>query len=360
MIAPTRSTSPYANFTSAVDLHAARIDPRSVQFERDRDGAPCARTRRDDGAQIVFRASPEDPTRWAAVDPGTDGSLRLARTLDTSVGSLLASHLDHIDRTVVIAYRPSRRIVVAVHGRRDGHARTFYVKGLRRSAARRLAGPIEALEGTSASTHLALPIDSRPDLGAFLFEDAAGHSLHDAGRRRVETQTGGVVALLDSFTLHRDDTLPLRTWEDERRSALTLLARAIEHVTAVDRLIDLVGALDAPEDDGDLALVHGDLHDKQIRLGSMQVIDCDTVGRGSPWIDRVNLLEHVDLRVRQGLWSEAWASPWRKALAVPSTPTTTSLRTLVRARLTAVYALRPAWSAVAAELLSLTLDRRSP
>lgn len=351
----THNALPFASFPVASELVAAGLEPRSVQFERDREGRPCARVRATDGSQRVLRLDADDSDRWTEVDPSCDEDLPLARELETAVRSWIGDATARID---VVAYRPGRRIVVGV----ATGERTFYVKGLRRSHARRLAAVVETLRRLDVAPHLALPVESDVRRGAFLFEEAVGPSLHQAGRDGAAFDPRGIVHMLDRFAAvpaEMVSDLPERTWHDERRSTLTLLERGRDVVPEVDRLTDVIAALDPPDEEDPVSLVHGDLHDKQIRLGSMRLIDFDTVACGSRWIDRVNLLEHVDLRVRQGLWSQSWATPWRHALAVPSTPCTRSLRTLVRARLAGVYALRPAWRTVSEELVSLVLERRS-
>lgn len=110
-----------------------------------------------------------------------------------------------------------------------------------------------------------------------------------------------------------------------------------------------------------LVLAHRDLHDKQIffTAGSARVglLDFDTLAWAEPALDLANLAVHADLRERQGLWSPDHAAVVRSAvlgcaaaLGVPDT----RLRAYARAstvRLACVYAYRPPWQRLAADLL---------
>ena len=104
-------------------------------------------------------------------------------------------------------------------------------------------------------------------------------------------------------------------------------------------------------------LLHRDLHDKQVLIADGAhrpgLLDLDTAAWGEPALDVANLLAHLDLRVRQDL-----LTPWRAGAAreafVGALAHDRQTRDRVEAylvaarlRLSAVYALRPRWQAMA-------------
>lgn len=148
---------------------------------------------------------------------------------------------------------------------------------------------------------------------------------HDLGAE-VDTVRG----LVDLARLHR--ALAPRLLEALERDA----ARAASTVVAAGPV-------------GERALLHRDLHDKQLLVDGSRVgmLDVDTLGLGDPALDLGNLLAHLDLRVEQG-WTrgevardveagvlEGYA-PGARTLAAAA-----GYRALTRARLRALYAFRP-------------------
>lgn len=104
-------------------------------------------------------------------------------------------------------------------------------------------------------------------------------------------------------------------------------------------------------------LLHRDLHDKQVLIADGAhrpgLLDLDTAAWGEPALDVANLLAHLDLRVRQDL-----LTPWRAGAAreafvgalAPDRQTRDRVEAYLvaaRLRLSAVYALRPRWQAMA-------------
>lgn len=104
---------------------------------------------------------------------------------------------------------------------------------------------------------------------------------------------------------------------------------------------------------GARALLHRDLHDKQLLVAghgegtSVGMLDVDTLGTGDPALDLGNLLAHLDLRVRQGWVSVEVAAGVEDALLDGYGPdartraAAAGYRALTRARLRALYAFRP-------------------
>jgi aminoglycoside phosphotransferase len=143
------------------------------------------------------------------------------------------------------------------------------------------------------------------------------------------------------------DWLERLAWHDSRTAA-----RVRERARHV--LGDLA-ALPA----GRPALIHRDLHDKQILLGdggAVGLIDLDTLTLGDPAIDLANLAAHFDLRARQAGADLATAAAQREALLAGYGASAAQRRRVevyeraARLRLACVYAFRPRWAAVAAAL----------
>lgn len=105
------------------------------------------------------------------------------------------------------------------------------------------------------------------------------------------------------------------------------------------------------------ALLHRDLHDKQVLVeaGEVGLLDVDGLALGDPALDLGNLLAHLDLRVAQGWTTSSAAVAVEEALLEGYAPAGGLLRAaagyreLTGARLRALYAFRPgdapfAWS----------------
>jgi aminoglycoside phosphotransferase (APT) family kinase protein len=143
------------------------------------------------------------------------------------------------------------------------------------------------------------------------------------------------------------DWLERLTWHDSRTAS-----RIRER--ARDVLADLAALAAARP-----ALIHRDLHDKQILLGddgAVALIDLDTLTLGDPAIDLANLAAHFDLRARQAGADRATAAPQREALLAGYGASAAERRRVevyeraARLRLACVYAFRPRWATVAAAL----------
>lgn len=97
------------------------------------------------------------------------------------------------------------------------------------------------------------------------------------------------------------------------------------------------------------ALLHRDLHDKQLLVDGEEVgiLDLDLTAVGEPALDLANLLVHLELRGHQGLVPLSWVRPLAEALVdgyAPGAATRAGLAlhaSLCRLRLAAVYAFRP-------------------
>lgn len=108
------------------------------------------------------------------------------------------------------------------------------------------------------------------------------------------------------------------------------------------------------------ALLHRDLHDKQIVLGPAgpALLDLDLLAAGDPALDLANLAVHLELRARQGLIPPATVGETVAALlegyrpAAATRAAATGYLLATRIRLAAVYSFRPAATAAATRLLT--------
>ena len=118
-----------------------------------------------------------------------------------------------------------------------------------------------------------------------------------------------------------------------------------------------LAALAPTPDSGRRAVVHRDLHDKQVFVADhMTLLDLDQVSLGDPALDLGNLLAHLRLRSLQGRLV-ASCTTYRSALLGGYGTMADRFGDAVRAwealalfRLAAVYALRPRWSHLGREL----------
>lgn len=254
------------------------------------------------------------------------------------------------------AHRPERRAVVEVDGgsRFVKIVRPDRVRALVQTMARRFDGVptprvLEVEERTGSVTTAALPGDT---LHALLTGDADAlpGTMHEigatlgrlhAGPTRAGVAVHGPAAEL--AVVDRWIGLAARFGGDMQA------ARA-----ARSRLPELLVARRRQ------ALLHRDLHDKQIVLGpdGPALLDLDLLAVGDPALDLANLAVHLELRSRQGLLPMAAAGEAVAALLEGYRPgaatraAATGYLLATRVRLAAVYSFRPAAGAAAARLLT--------
>src|SRR5699024_3731896 len=117
-------------------------------------------------------------------------------------------------------------------------------------------------------------------------------------------------------------------------------------------------------DPADPALVHRDLHDKQVLWqpdAPPGLLDVDTATLGDPALDVANLRAHAPWRELQGLWSAEQSAVVREeidrtALRLGIPPDAlAAYESGTTARLACVYAFRPRWR-TAARTLATTLE----
>lgn len=121
----------------------------------------------------------------------------------------------------------------------------------------------------------------------------------------------------------------------------------------------------APDGAVRTGLLHRDLHDQQVLISPNQqrpgLLDLDTAAWGEPALDVANVLAHLDLRVRQDLLTQWRAAAAREAFLGALAPDgatrsrVDAYQVAARLRLSAVYALRPRWRAMAVDLFTEVL-----
>lgn len=370
---------------------------RSVEAERlDVDDAGCAsltllahvrdpRRGRVGTRPILVRAG-SSPDR-AGVDGlvGTQGDLtfwlspadpRLTDLAERLAPSRLAPWLAAAGVRLPGAWTPALRVDVLAHrfGRRAmarvdtcGSPR---VVGLKFSARPDAAGRL-AVEALSAASAVRTPRLLFADGPRRLFAWMRGTSLHASGDRVTPDALEAVGRTVAALAIPPPAALPVHDVTAELENARRLARRAA--VVDADLAGRIEAALDAripsaAEFNGPFVLTHRDLHDKQVILarGRPGILDWDLAASAPRGLDAGNFLAHLTLRVLQGRLAPARAAAWRDAFLQGWTAArpfpATALRFwegLALVRLAAVYALRPPWFPIAAELLAASDIRRS-
>ncbi|HEX7353042.1 phosphotransferase [Brachybacterium sp.] len=398
--APSTAAAPAAA-TPAVEAGAAGSQAPLVpaQVAHEQRWLMVRRAWADDGRGLPLEL--EDP----AAGPGS-ARLRAAR-LDAASGQVtvhpagtdprlpglarvLAAHPD----AALVSHRPGKRAVVRTR-EEDGTVR--FVKIVRPGRTDRL------LQATARAAEFTGPFRTAQVVAAdedtVTFTEMAGHLLHDglpvedgtwrrAWRETLEAwsaavsrsrarsgagDTGGAASTGDAGgpepSAHGAES-PLHdaAAEAEVLSAWAERADAVDPegtrtrrraVVAATRGLARLGPLESP------ALLHRDLHDKQIlwRPGEPPaLLDVDTAALGDPALDAANLRAHATWRALQGLWSEEQADVVREEIDRVAARSGIDPEALAAyesgtiARLACVYAFRPRWRR-AARALAATLDR---
>ncbi|HEV2809673.1 MAG TPA: phosphotransferase [Acidimicrobiales bacterium] len=268
----------------------------------------------------------------------------------------------------LVVHRPERRAVV----RRTRSGTTTYVKMVR---------PGRALPGSAGLPGVRVPVvlAAAPHRGMVEHAELAGRPLHhllgDAGfgSGRTDTVARAFGAVGRAVRALHDSTppggLPIHHPDGEVDITARWVDQALAHgvldpldrVRAADALDSLGTALGSLEPPPTLALVHRDLHDKQIVVADEDdagLLDLDTLAVGDPAIDVANLLVHLELRLMQGHCRREVAGVAGDAFLAGYGPDRDVVARIdayaaaTRLRLVCVYAFRPCWRHLAANLLS--------
>lgn len=292
------------------------------------------------------------PARAVAVSAETPGARQFGRVVLQPGGAdrRLRSVADLARRPdrILVSHRPERRAVLA---HRDAAGVTAYTKVVRR---RRQADLVESTRWAAA-----LPFRT-PDLisfdhstGAVTTSALPGELLHDLlpGPRAEQACRAAGRMLAELHQVPVPDTAPqhdpmaelavIRRWHGLAETYGAVLAEAPESVDVTE----ITSGLDGPTR---RSWIHRDLHDKQVLVdaaGDVGIIDFDLRAAGDPALDLANLLEHLELRERQGMVPDS--SPWCAAVLEGYQPTADVVdrlpfyRATTRLRLASVYAFRP-------------------
>lgn len=201
----------------------------------------------------------------------------------------LAAALD--EGATLVGYRVGRRAVL-----RSGDR---WTKVVRPGRAAELAARHD-FAFTAVALPTPEPIAITSD-GRVVFTTVPGRALHEVIRREPASVSAWLPAVAAGLaTLHHSDRFaPNRTPDTPERS-LRIVERGEPEVLAT-----FVAAAEdlPPREGGTPAMVHGDLHDKNIlvadRHSSVGLIDLDGVGWGVAEDDVANLAVHLELRALQ-------------------------------------------------------------
>lgn len=274
---------------------------------------------------------------------------------------------------VVVSHRPSKRAVVrSADGRR-------FVKLVKRGKAAAIKDGMARAASFSGPYRTPAVLSSTPS--SVTFSALEGHSMHeahlfsDAQWRAAWTQicaawvtalrrppaAGGASAEAHSL-IHRAaaEIGVLRHWH---QSTLPWLEDAEQTAHSLERLAGILAGL--PEEQ--LRPAHRDLHDKQLVWSADTgpgLLDADTACLADPALDLGNLRAHAYLRRLQGVWSDSAAETVtccvdeaaRSIGAETSTVAVYEQSALLR--LGMVYAVRPQYAGLAAQLRQLVRAQR--
>lgn len=265
----------------------------------------------------------------------------------------------------LVVHRPGRRAVV--RARVDGDV--VFTKVTRARTARRLVAvagqlrrraPVVELTGAQVSSGVTI---WRRAPGERLLDLLAGPQACDAAAaagRAVRALHGACASGLPTRE-------PDREWSDVERWARFVGRVAPSLMTLVEPGPSAGPQTPPASRHHHTAAIHGDLHEKQVMIegGRATLIDIDGAAAGDPAVDVGNLLAHLQLRARQGLISDDTATRAAAAFLAAYGPTTELLEraaaysrtTLLR--LACVYAVRPRWRGIVADLADMGRGSRA-
>lgn len=302
--------------------------------------APAGAVATVDGAGIVLQ--------WGGADRRLPG---LARVLDGP-------------GTTLVVHRPERRAVV----RREAPAATTYLKMVRPGRLPAVVGSVEGL-GTPAV------VDHDPATGTIEHAALPGTSLHEMLDDPAFPEADVVAAFAATGAAVRrlhGAVPPVAARSHDAAAEAGVAARWAEHAL-VHRVLapveaervraqaaEVASLLRRHPAPGPGALIHRDLHDKQVLVtatGDVGILDLDTLARGDAALDVANLVVHLELRALQGHCGPGLARAAADAFFDGYRPDRGLRERLAayaaasRLRLACVYAFRPRWSRLGGRLL---------
>lgn len=228
--------------------------------------------------------------RWGALDPNTGTAVTVEPADDPDLPALPAS----LAAGPLIGYRVGRRAVIATG--------SSYLKVVRPKRLDALVSVHQWFNESFATADTPSVLRTDPD-GAVELDTVAGTALHQL--LRSNTPEPVLFAAIDDIAatvaaLHSAPVpghLPTRA-TDETERWLDTIARvdpdAARTFAPVASRLPILPV-------GELAVTHGDLHDKNVfhRRGRVGLIDLDSVGLGTAEGDVANLAVHLQLRALQ-------------------------------------------------------------
>ena len=319
----------------------------------------------EDAAGSQLRAARLNPATGevSVFEAGTDPRLpALARVLAEDPGSEIVSH------------RPGKRAVVRTS---DPQGRTRYVKIVRRGRTEKLLAAIARTDSFDGPFRTAPVLAS--DEETVTFAELPGHLLHDGLPTEDGTWQRAWRATLDAWTdaVETSRTRPLPPGVHGPVEEAELLEDWCERADVVDpagaqirgRAVEAaLSELSRLSDVERPALIHRDLHDKQILWlegHPPALLDVDTATTGDPALDAANLRAHATWRELQGIWSADQAAVMREEVDRAAGRAGIEPQVLAAyesgtiARLACVYSFRPQWRQ-AATALAASLVPGSP
>lgn len=333
---------------------SAALQPLLGVLAEDRSAELILRGGADD-VTATLRVAGAAPRVFAVVDgamipqlPQHDTALAghvLLGDLETAKQAL-REHVGEVRSLRLVAWRTGRRAVLRAE-LADGSV--VWLKSFDRKGYRRAAAAFAALRGAALGVRLCLPHAELPALATFVFASAPGVALRDLAVEADGSSLRTVGAALAGLAVGRVvGELPTIDFEACRRASLGMLEKASPVRSDLLDLVPALAHLAAPATPERAGLVHGDLHDKQIFLAddTVSLIDLEGVGFGDPRFDHANLAEHLRLRdLQQHERDSGRAERMLAAIGIaPDADGLREFRAVVRARICAVYALRPRWS----------------
>lgn len=329
-----------------------------------RDGEVTWRVERawpDDGRGLPLELRGDRGTlRGARVDPAT-GALTLHRLgEDPRLPGLARTLTAHPDGQLV-SLRPGKRAVVRLAAG-PGQRPARYVKIVRPGRAARLCDALATAAPFDGPFRT--PALLAADEDTIILAELPGRTLHEPLRREDGTWQRAWRGVMDAWsqaiTRSREEQSVLGDLHGPDAEAQVLItwlerARAVDPDGAAGREAAVGAALRAlagTPAPARPALVHRDLHDKQIlhlEGAAPGLLDVDTATWGDPALDLGNLRAHTRWRELQEIWSADHAREVQGEIdgaadregIDPDTLAAYEAATL--ARLTCVYAFRPRW-----------------
>ena len=241
-------------------------------------------------------------------------------------------------------------------GARSSSKGNLFLKFLDEKSWRRAEVAFAALGSDTRPLRLARPIAMLPELQAYATEAASGESLREHLATGASCNWPLVDASLHSLSkVEASPALPRHDFLTARDAAAKMLRKASMLGKHYQELADALERVRPPEDEVP-GFVHGDLHDKQIFLDRdhSTLIDLEGIGYGDTRFDLVNLAEHVRLRALQHNRPDDQADRQLLDRFQLEPDLRKRWQLAIRARICAVYALRPRWTALTSQLIEET------